>query len=130
MSFEFIVNLIGLKQWLWLQNTSFCHEKPAGKVRLTNRSGCKALCHISCQKSILARLFDHQKSSDLFTFNTPISRYKSLYMPFGILSATKVIEKNLIKGFQGAQIILDDMLVAGKTVQEYDETFRKVKMNF
>ena len=64
------------------------------------------------------------------TFDTPFSRYKFFCITYGILSATEFIKKKLIKGFEGAQIIYDDILVTGKAVEEYDETWRNVRINF
>ena len=60
---------------------------------------------------------------------TPFARYKFLRTPFEILSAAEVFQKKMIEAFEdieGVQIIYDDILVTGKTVEEHDKTLRKV----
>ena len=55
--------------------------------------------------------------------------YKFLRMQFGSLSAAEVFQKKMIEAFEdivGVQIIYDDILITGKTVEEHGETLRKV----
>ena len=62
-------------------------------------------------------------SKDLTTFQTPYGRYRFNRMPFGISSASEVMQK---KGYQmfgnipGVHIIADDLLIAGDTEEEHD----------
>ena len=62
-------------------------------------------------------------SKDLTTFQTPYGRYRFSRMPFGISSASEVMQK---KGYQmfgdipGVHIIADDMRIAGNTEEEHD----------
>ena len=70
-----------------------------------------------------------EKSSYLTTFNTPIGRYRWLRLPFGIKSAPEIYQKimdNMIAGIKGASAIIDDILIAGETLEEHDAILRKV----
>ena len=68
-------------------------------------------------------------SKDLTTFQTPFGRYRFNGMPFGISSASEVMQR---KGYQmfgdipGVHIIADDMLIAGNTEGEHDTAVTKV----
>jgi transposase InsO family protein len=66
-------------------------------------------------------------SSDLLTFNSPYGRYKFLRMPFGIKSAPEVWQRTasqIFDGLEGAAVIMDDVLVWGKDMQEHNERLR------
>ena len=69
------------------------------------------------------------ESSYLTTFNTPWGRKRFLRMPFGISSASEVMQKRNEETFgdiPDVHIIADDMIIAGKDEEEHDATFRKV----
>ncbi|XP_055507978.1 uncharacterized protein LOC129707187 [Leucoraja erinacea] len=70
----------------------------------------------------------HSKSSDLTTFATPFGRYKFLRMPFGISSASEVFQRSMEQLFAGlpCAIIVDDILVYGRDVEEHDRNLRRV----
>ena len=68
-----------------------------------------------------------KESSILTTFQTPYGRHRYLRMPFGIWSAQEVFQKKLdsiFEGLPGVHIIVDDILVAGSTVEEHDDRLR------
>ena len=68
-----------------------------------------------------------KESSILTTFQTPYGRYRYLRMPFGICSAQEVFQKRMdriFEGLPGVHIIVDDILVAGSTVEQHDERLR------
>ena len=68
-----------------------------------------------------------KESSILTTFQTPYGRYRYLRMPFGICSAQEVFQKKMDRIFErppGVHIIVDDILVAGSTVEEHDGWLR------
>ena len=70
-----------------------------------------------------------EKSSKLLTFNTPFGRYRFLRMPFGIKSAPEVWQRTASQFFgdlDGTEVIMDDILVWGRTQEEHDERLRKV----
>ena len=67
-----------------------------------------------------------EKSSYLCTFNTPFGRYRFLRMPFGISTASEVLQKRAYENFgdiENVYIIADDMLIAGADDAEHDKAF-------
>ena len=69
------------------------------------------------------------ESSKLCTFNTPFGRYRFTRLPFGIKSASEVFQKitsEMVADINGAEAIIDDILVWGATQEEHDERLRKV----
>ncbi|KAL7849545.1 hypothetical protein SRHO_G00211680 [Serrasalmus rhombeus] len=68
-------------------------------------------------------------SSHLCTFNTPFGRYRFLRLPFGINSAPEVFHrtvKQLFEGIDGLETYIDDILVWGATIEQYDQRLRQV----
>ena len=69
------------------------------------------------------------ESSYLCTFNTPWGRKRFLRMPFGISSASEVLQKRNQETFgdiPGVHIIADDIIIAGSDVKEHDQTLLRV----
>ena len=69
------------------------------------------------------------ESSDLMTFNTPFGRYKFLRMPMGAKCSSEVFQREMQTHFgtiDGAEVIVDDILVHGKTLKEHNERLRNV----
>ena len=72
-----------------------------------------------------------EKSSNYMycTFNTPWGRKRFLRMPFGICSASKVLQQRNDQTFgdiDNVYVIADDLIVAGVGHNEHDEAFLKV----
>ena len=70
-----------------------------------------------------------EESTWLTTFNTPFGRYKFERLPFGIVSAPDVFQRNLAQTFEdieGCEVIEDDLLVWGKDETEHNERLKKV----
>uniref|UniRef100_A0A669EUY2 Gypsy retrotransposon integrase-like protein 1 n=1 Tax=Oreochromis niloticus TaxID=8128 RepID=A0A669EUY2_ORENI len=69
-----------------------------------------------------------QKSSMLTTFSTCFGRYRFLRMPFGLNAASEVFQRAMEQIFAGypCAIIVDDILIGGRTVKEHDDNLRKV----
>ena len=66
------------------------------------------------------------ESSKLTTFNTSFGRYRFLRPPFGISSASEVFQRKMNLSFEdiaGTEVIVDDILVWGETIQEHNEHF-------
>ncbi|XP_041350871.1 uncharacterized protein K02A2.6-like [Gigantopelta aegis] len=64
-----------------------------------------------------------EESSFLTTFNTPVGRYRWLRLPFGIKSASEIFQRimdQMLEGISGATAVMDDILVAARTVEEHD----------
>ena len=65
-----------------------------------------------------------EASSYLTTFHTPWGRKRFLRMPFGICSASEVMQKRNESAFgdiRGVHIIADDIIVAAKDDNEHDQ---------
>ena len=69
------------------------------------------------------------RGSKLCTFNTPFGRYRFTRMPFGIKSAPEVFQNimsQMVEDIEGAESIIDDILVWGATVEEHDMRVKRV----
>ena len=65
------------------------------------------------------------ESSFLNTFHTPWGRKRFLRMPFGLTSASEIMQKRCEETFgdlQGVHIIADDIIIAAKNEHEHDST--------
>lgn len=70
-----------------------------------------------------------QRSQELTTFITPYGRYCFQRVPFGITSASEIFQRKmeeLLKDHEGVEVIVDDILVHGRTMQEHDARLKKV----
>ena len=69
-----------------------------------------------------------EESSYYTTFQTPFGRYRFLRMPYGITAGSEVYQRAMEHLFEGypCQIVVDDILVCGKTEEEHDENLKKV----
>ena len=70
-----------------------------------------------------------EESSYLTTYNTRFGRYRYLRMPFAISSASEIWQCSMEEEFgdiEGAEIILDDLLVWGHNNEEHDKHLKQV----
>lgn len=70
-----------------------------------------------------------EESAKLITFNTPFGRYKFLRMPMGAKCASEVFKREMQIHFgymYSAEVIVDDILVHGKTLEEHNDRLRNV----
>lgn len=70
-----------------------------------------------------------EESSLLTTFNTPFGRYRYLRMPMGAKCASEVFQREMETHFgcmNGAEVIVDDILVHGKTLEEHNARLKSV----
>ena len=70
-----------------------------------------------------------EKSSKLTTFNTLFGRYRFLRLPFGINSAPEIFQRRMTQTFEdidGADAIVDDILIWGKDVTEHNKRLEQV----
>ena len=70
-----------------------------------------------------------EESSYLTTFNTPLGRFRWLRLPFGIRSAPEIYQRvidTMLEDIEGATAIVDDIIVAGRTIEEHDEILKRV----
>ena len=65
----------------------------------------------------------HTESSKLTTFITPFGRFCFRRLPFGISSAPEIFQRlmtDLLQGIPGTKVIMDDILIYGKSIEEHD----------
>ncbi|KAI8498512.1 hypothetical protein Bbelb_237140 [Branchiostoma belcheri] len=70
-----------------------------------------------------------EESSKLTTFNTAFGRYRFTRLPFGVHSAQEVFQKqmdNIFQGLDGVEVIVDDILVHGPTLEEHNTRLRNM----
>ncbi|XP_023246493.1 uncharacterized protein K02A2.6-like [Copidosoma floridanum] len=63
-----------------------------------------------------------EKSQMLLTINTHMGLFKYKYMPFGISSAPEIFQlrmEEILKGIPGVAIVVDDVVVTGKTTDKH-----------
>ncbi|XP_060069286.1 uncharacterized protein K02A2.6-like [Ylistrum balloti] len=71
-----------------------------------------------------------EQSSFLTTFNTPFGRYRYLRLPMGLKCAGEVFQREMITQFgnlDGVEVVVDDVLVHGKTIEEHNARLEKEK---
>jgi transposase InsO family protein len=64
----------------------------------------------------------------LTTFITPFGRFCFKFVPFGITSAPEIFQRRmseLLSDVDGAETIMDDILIYGRTVEEHDERLER-----
>lgn len=70
-----------------------------------------------------------EESSKLTTFNTPFGRYKYKRLPMGISSSPEVFQRTVSQIFEnidGVDVIIDDILIWGKNVDEHNRRLKLV----
>lgn len=69
-----------------------------------------------------------EESSNLTTFMTPLGRFKFLRMPYGISTGSEVFQRCMEQLFSGqpCEIVVDDILVWGSSVEEHDKRLKCV----
>ena len=95
---------------------------------IENMSGAKYFTKLDAVSGFWQIQLDEQ-SSRLCTFNSPFGRYRFKRMPFGIKSASEVFQKimsHMLEDINGAEVIIDDILVWGSSVEEHDQRLRRV----
>ncbi|CAC5360352.1 unnamed protein product [Mytilus coruscus] len=68
-----------------------------------------------------------EDSSKLTCFNTPFGRYRFLRAPFGIKSIPEIFQRvmtEIMENIEGAEVIVDDILIWGSTIQEHDKRLK------
>ena len=70
-----------------------------------------------------------ESSCELTTFITPLGRYCFKRIPFGITSAPDIFQRKmteLLSDLDGVEVIKDDIVIYGKTMQEHDARLNRV----
>ena len=69
------------------------------------------------------------ESQKLTTFISPFGRFCFQRLPFGITSASEIFQRKmqeLLEGHEGVEVIVDDILVHGRTREEHDTRLKRV----
>ena len=70
----------------------------------------------------------HEDKWKLTTFITPLGRFCFKRVPFGITSAPEIFQhemSTLLHGLKGTEVIMDDILIYGKTREEHNTRLKK-----
>ena len=70
-----------------------------------------------------------EESSKLCTFSSPFGRYCFTRMPFGIKSASEVLQKKneaAFSGIPGVHIVADDIIITANSIQEHNKILTQV----
>ena len=68
-----------------------------------------------------------EETADICTFHTPVGRFRFLRLPFGVSSASEVLQKKAYQIFgsiENVHTIADDILIRGRTEKQHDEALR------
>ena len=111
------------------KNTRREHFQIPTFTEISTQLGGARLFIILDQKDSYWQVELDEDSSLLCCFNTPFGRYRFVRMPFGITSASEVLQKWTYKTFgdiPNVHIVAYDMLIAMKIEAEHENTLRKV----
>ena len=98
------------------------HPMPTFDVAILRHAGAKFFTKLDARLGYSSLVLD-KESSQLTTFNTPYDHYKFKRMAFGLISAQDEFQHRMEKAFEGIQgfsVIVDDIIISGKTIEEYD----------
>ena len=106
-----------------------CPHHPMRTVEeVASQTANATLFSVLDAKSSFWQISLDSKSSLLTAFSIPFGRYRFLRMPFGINSASKVFQRTMEQIFAGypCAIIVDDIIVGGRTEVEHDANLKRV----
>ena len=95
---------------------------------MTKLSGATVFTHLDLTSGYYHIELD-SNSTKLTTFIIPYERYCFKRLPFGISSASEIFQRRMtemLEDIDGVEASQDDILVAGRTMEEHDENLRKV----
>ena len=94
----------------------------------TSCSGATLFSTLDAEKAFYQIQLD-EESGKLLTFNTRFGRYRYLRMPMEIKSAPEVYQQRMeqvFEGLPGVKVIMDDIIIHGRTGPEHDTRLRAV----
>ena len=97
------------------------HPMPTAETVMSEMSEAKYFSKLEAQNGYWQIKVD-EESSKLLTFNALFGRHRFKRLPFGILSASKVFQKNIaeiIQGLDRRTNVQDDILVWGSAKEQH-----------
>ena len=104
------------------------YKIPTVEEIVADLTGATVFSVIDAKSGFLQIKIDYE-SSLLATFNTPVSRYRWLRLPFGIKCAPEVFQRimdEMLSDIEGARAVMDDIIIAGTDVKTHDAILEKV----
>lgn len=104
------------------------YQMPTAEEIFSKMGGAKFFSKMDASSGFWQIKVDSE-SSKLLTFNTPFGRYAFTRLPFGILCAPEIFQKeigDILDGLEGQAHAQDDIIVWGKTEAEHNERLEKV----
>ena len=101
---------------------------PTLEDMVTKISGATVFTHLDLTSGYYHMELDSD-STKLTTFITPYGRYCFQRLSFGISSASEIFQRRMtemLEDIEGVEASQDDILVAGRTMEQHDEKLRKV----
>lgn len=95
---------------------------------VTRTNGSKYFTVLDANMGYFQIALTHE-SQQLTAFNTPFGRYKYLRLPMGISVAPEIYQRAMSDMFQdieGVEIIMDDILIHGSTLEIHNQRLKKV----
>jgi len=102
------------------------HPMPVVDYTLGQLKGVKYITKLDCVSGFWQVPLS-EDSKKLTTFITPYGRFCCCRLPFGISSAPEYFQKRvsqILEGLEGVANLIDDIIVWGRTIQEYDARLR------
>ena len=104
------------------------HPLPTVEENLSKLAGATVFSKLDCNSGFWQIPLE-ESSCDLTTFITPFGRFRVNKVPFGINSAPEHFQRRMVEtlaGLEGVIVLIDDVLVYGKTQEEHDERLHAV----
>ncbi|KAK2726063.1 hypothetical protein QYM36_000506 [Artemia franciscana] len=98
------------------------HPMPTFNKAVLKHTGAKYFTKLDARHGYWLLELD-EESSKLTTFNTPYGQYKFKRMLFSLISAQDEFQRCMeeaFKGIKGFSVIVDDIIISGRTDEEHD----------
>lgn len=102
-------------------------KMPTREEMMSQFAGAKFFSKLDASQGFWQFRLD-EASSHLYTFNSPMGRYRYLRLPFGISSAPEVYHKTINQIFQnikGVSTVADDIIIYGETREAHNASLRE-----
>lgn len=104
------------------------YQMPTTEEIFSRMAGAKIFSKLDASSGYWQIKLD-DSSAKLTTFNTPFGRYCFLRLPFGILSASEIFQReigSILEGIEGQAHAQDDIIIWGRNEKEHEERLQNV----